>query len=215
MTFEIELGGRVRRVSIERAGGAGCYRVAVEGRLLDLEARRTGDYGLLLVPGTFSGKVPATLADKSQEDQRLLASEVEGRGPQVPATFPGKVPATAVAGRAAHEVFVTPGGTPGEVLVTLEGRTAAATVNGRRAALGADTGRDAHGEQTVVAPMPGRVVRVLVAPGDEVSPSQGVVVVEAMKMENELRAPRGGRVKEVSVSPGTSVDAGRVLVVIE
>jgi biotin carboxyl carrier protein len=63
--------------------------------------------------------------------------------------------------------------------------------------------------------MPGRVVRVLVSPGDEVSPSQGVVVVEAMKMENELRAPRGGRVKDVSVSPGTSVEAGRVLVVIE
>jgi biotin carboxyl carrier protein len=63
--------------------------------------------------------------------------------------------------------------------------------------------------------MPGRVVRVLVAPGDEVAARQGVVVVEAMKMENELRAPRGGRVKDVTVSAGTSVEAGRILVVIE
>jgi biotin carboxyl carrier protein len=67
----------------------------------------------------------------------------------------------------------------------------------------------------VLAPMPGRVVRVLVAPGDEVAAKQGVVVVEAMKMENELRSPKAGRVKEVMVTPGTSVDAGRVLVVIE
>jgi biotin carboxyl carrier protein len=63
--------------------------------------------------------------------------------------------------------------------------------------------------------MPGRVVRVLVAAGDEVGPRQGIVVVEAMKMENELYAPRAGRVREISVSPGTSVEAGRVLAVIE
>ena len=63
--------------------------------------------------------------------------------------------------------------------------------------------------------MPGRVVRVLVAAGDEVAARQGVVVVEAMKMENELRAPRAGRVKEVSVAAGTSVEAGRILAVIE
>jgi biotin carboxyl carrier protein len=63
--------------------------------------------------------------------------------------------------------------------------------------------------------MPGRVVRVLVAVGDEVAAKQAVVVVEAMKMENELRSPKAGRVKDVSVTPGTSVDAGRVLVTIE
>jgi biotin carboxyl carrier protein len=63
--------------------------------------------------------------------------------------------------------------------------------------------------------MPGRVVRVLVAPGDVVTARQGVIVVEAMKMENELRSPKAGTVKEVSVTSGTSVEAGRVLVVIE
>jgi len=63
--------------------------------------------------------------------------------------------------------------------------------------------------------MPGRVVRILVQPGDEVAARQGVVVVEAMKMENELRSPKAGRVKDVAVAEGASVEAGRVLVVIE
>jgi biotin carboxyl carrier protein len=63
--------------------------------------------------------------------------------------------------------------------------------------------------------MPGRIARVLVAPGDEVAARQGVVVVEAMKMENELRSPKAGRVKDVAVAPGALVEAGRVLVVIE
>lgn len=115
-----------------------------------------------------------------------------------------------------REVQVTPGHTTGQLLVTLGGRTVDVTVNGRRTGrAGADSGAGAHGEQAVVAPMPGRVVRVLVAPGDEVAVRQSVVVVEAMKMENELRSPKAGRVKEVTATPGMSVQAGRVLLVIE
>jgi biotin carboxyl carrier protein len=107
-------------------------------------------------------------------------------------------------------------GAPGRLLVGIDGRTAAATVNARRTRrAGVFGGADMHGEQAIVAPMPGRVVRVLVAPGDAVAARQGVVVVEAMKMENELRSPKAGRVKDVAVTPGTSVEAGRVLVVIE
>ena len=67
----------------------------------------------------------------------------------------------------------------------------------------------------VTAPMPGRIVRILVKPGDEVAHRQGVVVVEAMKMENELGAPKAGRVKDVAVTEGQSVEAGRLLIVIE
>jgi biotin carboxyl carrier protein len=115
-----------------------------------------------------------------------------------------------------REVQVTPGTNRGELLVSLSGRTVAATVNGRRTGrAGPDGGPRADGEQPVLAPMPGRVVRVLVRSGDEVAVRQGVVVVEAMKMENELRSPKAGRVREVNVSPGTSVEAGRVLLVIE
>jgi biotin carboxyl carrier protein len=71
------------------------------------------------------------------------------------------------------------------------------------------------GPQRVVAPMPGKVVRVLVTPGDEVTARQGLVVVEAMKMENELRAARDGRVRDVAVTEGQSVDAGVLLLTVE
>ena len=117
---------------------------------------------------------------------------------------------------ASREVQVTPTSVPGELLITLGGRVVAAAVNGRRSGrAGVESGAGAHGEQTIVAPMPGRVVRVLVSRGDDVAVRQPVVVVEAMKMENELRSPKAGRVKDVSVAPGTSVETGRILVVIE
>jgi biotin carboxyl carrier protein len=114
-----------------------------------------------------------------------------------------------------RDVQVTPSGARGEFLVTTGGRTVVATLNGRRSGRAQGEGGSADGEQAVTAPMPGRVVRVLVAPGDEVAVRQGVVVVEAMKMENELRSPKAGRVKDVAVTPGTSVEAGRTLVIIE
>ena len=115
-----------------------------------------------------------------------------------------------------REVQVAPAGGPGEMLVRIDGRTVAVLVNGHRTVrAAADGGTLARGKQAVVAPMPGRVVRVLVAAGDVVTARQAVVVVEAMKMENELRSPKAGRVKEVAVAAGASVEAGRVLVVIE
>ncbi len=70
------------------------------------------------------------------------------------------------------------------------------------------------GPQTVEAEMPGKVVRVNLAPGDAVGEGQGVVVVEAMKMENEIPSPIDGVVKEIAVSEGQTVEAGVVLFVI-
>ena len=71
------------------------------------------------------------------------------------------------------------------------------------------------GPQRVTAPMPGKIVKLLVKPGDKVQPRQGVVVVEAMKMENELRARAAGTVSEVRVREGASVEAGAILVILE
>lgn len=71
------------------------------------------------------------------------------------------------------------------------------------------------GPQVVVAPMPGKVVKLLVSPGDAVEEGQGVVVVEAMKMENELRSPKAGKVAEVFVSEGQTVEGRTQLVSIE
>ena len=71
------------------------------------------------------------------------------------------------------------------------------------------------GQQIVTAPMPGRVVKVLVAPGDAVADRQPVAVLEAMKMQNDVRVARAGRVVEVRAAEGALVDAGAVLVVID
>jgi pyruvate carboxylase subunit B len=71
------------------------------------------------------------------------------------------------------------------------------------------------GPAPLVAPMPGLIVRVGVAPGDTVQAGQGIVVMEAMKMENELRAPGDGRVKTVHARAGLAVEKGAVLVELE
>ena len=112
------------------------------------------------------------------------------------------------------EFHLVPGAGRGDLLVFSGGRTIEVSVNTPRSAH-ADGEGHGHGPVTILAPMPGRIVRILASPGDEVAARQPIVVVEAMKMENELRAPRAGRVKEIAVAPGTSVDAGRVLAVIE
>lgn len=106
----------------------------------------------------------------------------------------------------------------GELDVHLDGRTLPIEIRpqgtfGRQKKDGG--GAQGAGPQRLLAPMPGKVVRVLVKPGDEVKARQGLVVVEAMKMENELRAARDGRVRDVAVKEGQSVDAGAVLVLVE
>jgi biotin carboxyl carrier protein len=116
---------------------------------------------------------------------------------------------------ASREVQVAPSGPVGQMLVRIDGRTVAATINGRRTGRVPDVSGGARGAQAVLAPMPGRVVRVLVEVGEAVAARQAVVVVEAMKMENELRAARDGRVRELSVGEGQSVDAGAVLMVVD
>ena len=170
MTFEIDIDGRVRSVTVE-PGPPGRFVVLVDGEAHDVQAERAGEFGLSLVVGDAS--------------------------------------------HASRELQVAPGATRGELLVSLRGRTVPVIVNGRTRRGGATEDGGRAGQQAVVAPMPGRVVRVLVAPGDTVAARQGVIVVEAMKMENELRSPKAGKVREVNVTPGTPVEAGRVLVVIE
>lgn len=114
------------------------------------------------------------------------------------------------------DVTVVPHTANGGVDVFIDGHR---IVVGQQSGLGRRTrgvaGAQGSGPQRVVAPMPGKIVRVLVAPGDEVQPRQGLVVVEAMKMENELRAARAGRVRDVFVQEGQSVEAGTALLVVE
>jgi len=212
MTFEVEVGGRMRTVSVEgSANGPGRYSVAVDGRARDVDVRRIGDFTLSLLVEMVAVPISEAAAEQG------IATPKRGQPP-----FSGGSPAPGISGgetgtvAISREVVVAPGTATGELLVTIGGRTVAATVNARRGGhVARDGGDHAAGAQTVVAPMPGRVVRVLVEPGDEVAARQGVVVVEAMKMENELRSPKAGRVKDVQVTAGASVEAGRVLIVVE
>jgi biotin carboxyl carrier protein len=166
--LELEVGGRLRTVSVEATGAR--LAITLDGRPVDVDVARLG-------PGRYSLRVPGT-----------------GRQ---------------------HDVTVTAAGQNGQVDVVIGGAMVSVTrhashLRSRHGTAGASS----EGPQRVVAPMPGKVVRVLVKPGDDVVARQGVVVVEAMKMENELRAGRSGVVREVLVLEGASVEAGAPLVVI-
>lgn len=73
---------------------------------------------------------------------------------------------------------------------------------------------DSSGRDSITAAMPGKIVRVLVAVGDEVIAGQSILVIEAMKMQNELKSPRAGRVTAIEVKENDSVNAGSLLVAI-
>ncbi len=115
---------------------------------------------------------------------------------------------------ASRQVRCVATGRNGVTAVHLGDAVVEVVINGRQVA-GESVGDAAGGASRLVAPMPGKVVRVLVAHGDEVEARQPLVVVEAMKMENELTAPRAGTVTDVPVTEGMSVEAGRLLAAIE
>ena len=103
----------------------------------------------------------------------------------------------------------------GELWVQLARVAVEASVDPRRYRRAGSGPVAQKGQVRITAPMPGRVVRLLVAAGDTVEPGQALVVVEAMKMENEISAPRAGRIGEVGVAAGQSVESGRLLLTIE
>jgi biotin carboxyl carrier protein len=80
---------------------------------------------------------------------------------------------------------------------------------------GASGAAGATGKANLTSPMPGKVVRVLVSAGDEVAANQGVLIVEAMKMQNEVLSPKAGKVADIRVTEGQTVNAGETLAVIE
>ena len=101
------------------------------------------------------------------------------------------------------------------VIVTVGGQRFEVRVSDPRRWKRASASGAAAGPQRITAPMPGKVVRLLVKPGDQVKTSQGVAVVEAMKMQNELKAHRAGTVGSVQVVEGASVSGGEPLLIID
>jgi biotin carboxyl carrier protein len=174
--FEIDVGGRTRRVAVARAGGQ--FAVTVDNRTVHVDVARI--------------------------DAHMLSLVVDTDCP------PGATDAM----RNAFEVVIAPDAATGQLIVGVGGVPVAVAVNGRRGGR-RDEASSGNGPQRVSAPMPGKIVRVLVKSGDPVRARQPLVVVEAMKMENELRAGRDGFVAEIHAREGESVDAGALLVVVQ
>lgn len=173
--------------------------VDIDGRIYRVEARRAGPGWLMSVNGRSFDVVAAPVGDRWSLLVAPAGSEPEGRA----------------------RVFRSY-----DVALERRGERRALCVNGhavatalrRRGRLGSgalqSTSTEPAGPSRVAAPMPGRIVKVLVRPGDAVEARQPLVVVEAMKMENELRAPKAGTVTEVRVTEGSLVEARTVLVVV-
>lgn len=99
--------------------------------------------------------------------------------------------------------------------VEIGGRTLNVDVRDPRERTRKGSGAGTSGRQNILAPMPGKVIRVLVAAGDAVEAGQGLIVVEAMKMQNEMKAPKAGTIAQVNVIEGATVAVGETLLVIE
>ena len=111
-----------------------------------------------------------------------------------------------------YEAFVED--TPTGIAVSVDGHHFEIDVRDPREWSRKAAGHGGEGVQTISSPMPGKIVRVLVAPGDAVEAGQGIVVVEAMKMQNEMKANRAGTVRTLPAKEGATVSAGEVLATV-
>jgi acetyl/propionyl-CoA carboxylase alpha subunit len=191
----MERSGAARSVTLTPLEGNGQVKLQLEiaDRVRTVEVQRRADDFLVMVDGrrhlVRSARVDGSIWS-------LLVSDEHGQG-----------------ARSVEAGIVSHGGN-GAFDVHIDGYRIPVQVRNGRSRPAKD-GRSAVGAQRISAPMPGKVVRILVKPGDEVQARQVLVVVEAMKMENELRAPRHGRVSGVFVGEGESVDAGTALVAMD
>jgi len=100
-------------------------------------------------------------------------------------------------------------------IVSLDGRPISVEIEDPRTALRKAAQHGHSGEVELRAPMPGKVVKVLVPEGAEVQTNQGVLVIEAMKMQNEIKSPKTGKVKRLAVQEAAAVNAGELLAIVE
>lgn len=169
-------------------------QLEIADRLRTVEVQRHTDGYLVTVDGRRHLVRAARVNGTSWS---LLVSDENGRGAR------------------SVEAGVVPQAGNGSIDVHIDGYRIPVHLRNGRSRRSASSGRSQGGAQRLSAPMPGKVVRVLVKPGDEVKLRQVLVVVEAMKMENELRATRDGTISGVFVAAGQSVEAGTPLVALE
>jgi biotin carboxyl carrier protein len=207
MQHEVEINGRIRQVAVHRADEG--FAVAVDGRAWRVLAAQVDLHTLSLLIGEGVWPKPDTATDTT-------AGTTTGPGTAAVSAFRRTVlsyEVTLVPAPASPQLVVSVAGPAvslerrtTQVLVTLDGRRSRGPGNERE--------QPGSGPQRIVSPMAGKIVRVLVKTGEAVRARQPLVVVEAMKMENELRALRDGTVSEIHAREGTSVDAGVLLVVV-
>lgn len=175
--------------------GSRSYRIQIERAKAALEAEvdKSGDEG---------------------SNEILLHVHLDGHEILVNCRRAGKNSLSLIVGGRSYEAVAQKAG---EMLrIVLGGRTYECSVRdprsfrNRRGSGSADVG-----PQKLAASMPGKIVRVLARAGDEITTGQGILVIEAMKMQNEVRSPRAGVLKQLAVQEGTNVNAGQILAIIE
>jgi biotin carboxyl carrier protein len=191
VTIEIELDGARRQVTLRREGDR--WIAGIDGREVAVSVAETGGQWSMLVgpPSAFARSATADKEGGHYESFDIAFEPV-----------------------ATGELIVHVNGVAVPLTVVNEPGPPKPWAKAARARHGIRDGGAAEGPLAIVAPMPGRIVKVLVKLNETVVARQPLVVVEAMKMENELRAPRGGIVAEVRVAEGASVEANTVLVVL-
>jgi len=169
------------------------YEIEVNGRLRHVEVRRADGGFIVAVDGR------EWHIDVARVDAQTLSLLMRGGTGQ----------------SWSHEVAVAPDRNSSALAVRVGDVPVTVSLNGRRRWGRADEPAAGQaGPERLLAPMPGKIVRVLVKTGESVAARQPVVVIEAMKMENELKALQAGTVAEIHVRDGQSVDAGALLAVI-
>ena len=172
------------------------YEIEAAGRIRRVEIARTG--------GAFAVRLDGRLhrVDVVRIDAHALSLIVDSGGDAAPRNR-------------TYEATIVAEGATGRLIVGMGPIPVAVAFGGAGPVRESRRGAVASGPSRIAAPMPGKIVRVLVRPGDVVRARQPLVVVEAMKMENELRADREGTVVEVHAREGASVEAGALLIIVQ
>jgi biotin carboxyl carrier protein len=191
--YDVEVNGKRRQVTVERRDGRVFVTTADRSFEVDLASAGTNTWSLL---SQHSPQEPGSAQSAPATRATIDPSPIQG---------------TRVA---THEVVTASDPVSGQLALLVDGVPVTAGLSTRRRPGATDDTAAGAGPQRLVAPMPGKVVRVMARSGDAVQPRQAVVVVEAMKMENELRAARAGTVSELLVREGQSVEAGALLAVV-
>lgn len=167
-------------------------------------------------------KLKALLDDVEHElvldfKDQIVVTEIDGRRYTLEVRAPDETSYLILNDTQVYECRINQhAGTRDTFDVTVRGKAYPITViDPRRLRTDVDSDRDHHGPAEITAQMPGKVVRVLVEAGQEIEAGVGLLIVEAMKMQNEMKSPRGGVVVSVRVKAGDTVEAGQLLVMVE